>query len=146
MKILRKFATVSAVAAALLTLAGCVDTQASLQDAKTKIAATLPAPYFEDLVTESVDIDGDRLVFRVRSPAGDAVKTREAPGFEKLQESEQFALRELCEEPAILPLIDSDAVLVRRFIDRNDALFFEVELPARDCASPPAPAPAPAQP
>lgn len=142
MKILLSRAALFAPAMALLALAGCVDTQAHLQEAKAKITATLPAPYFEDLVTESVALDGDRLVLLVRSPDGDAAKTREAPGFDALKESEQAALRELCGQPAILPLIDTDAILVRRFVDRNDAVFFDVELPARECLTPPADAPA----
>jgi hypothetical protein len=142
MKILLSRAALFAPAIALLALAGCVDTQAHLQEAKAKITATLPAPYFEDLVTESVALDGDRLVLLVRSPDGDAAKTREAPGFDALKESEQAALRELCGQPAILPLIDTDAILVRRFVDRNDAVFFDVELPARECLTPPADAPA----
>ncbi|MBA3929981.1 hypothetical protein J2X02_002709 [Pseudoxanthomonas japonensis] len=142
MKTLHSLAASLLAATALLSLGGCVDTEAQLREAKTKIAATLPAPYFEDLVTEAVDVDGNRLVLRVRSPVGDAAKTREAPGFDALKESEQHALRELCASPAIMPLIDSDAILVRRFMDRNDALFFEVELPARECLNPPADAPA----
>lgn len=142
MKILRTLPIAFATALALLVLSGCVDTQAQLQQARTKIAATLPAPYFEDLVTEAVEIDGDRLVLRVRSPAGDAAKTREAVGFDTLKESEQFALRELCALPAIMPLTDTDAILVRRFVDRHDAVFFDVELPARECLKPPADAPA----
>ena len=142
MKILLSLVALFAPAMALLALAGCVDTQAHLQEAKAKITATLPAPYFEDLVTESVALDGDRLVLLVRSPDGDAAKTREAPGFDALKESEQAALRELCGQPAILPLIDTDAILVRRFVDRNDAVFFDVELPARECLTPPADAPA----
>ncbi|WP_313927835.1 hypothetical protein [Pseudoxanthomonas sp.] len=142
MKIIRTLVLTLASATSLLMLGGCVDTQAQLQNAKAKIAATLPAPYFEDLVTEAVEIDGDRLVLRVRSPAGDAAKTREAPGFDTLKESELFALRELCAQPAIMPLIDTDAILVRRFVDRRDAMFFEVELPARECLNPPADAPA----
>ena len=40
-----------------------------------------------------------------------------------------------------LPL-DTDAILVRRFVDPKDAPFFEVQLPARDCATPPADVPA----
>lgn len=142
MKILLSRAALFVPAMALLALAGCVDTQAHLQEAKAKITATLPAPYFEDLVTESVALDGDRLVLLVRSPDGDAAKTREAPGFDALKKSEQAALRELCGQPAILPLIDTDAILVRRFVDRNDAVFFDVELPARECLTPPADAPA----
>jgi hypothetical protein len=138
MKIRRPHAALLVTVIAALALAGCVDTQGRLQDAKAKIAATLPAPYFEDLVTEAVDVDGERLVLRVRSPAGDAIKTREAAGFDSLKQSEQRALYDLCALPEIVPLIDSDAILVRRFIDRNDALFFEVQLPARECTSPPA--------
>ena len=141
MKIVRTSCIALATAIALL-LGGCVDTEAQLQTARTKIAATLPAPYFEDLVTEAVDVDGERLVLRVRSPAGDAIKTREAAGFDSLKQSEQRALYDLCALPEIAPLIGSDAVLVRRFVDRNDALFFEVQLPARECTSPPAEAPA----
>lgn len=125
--------------AGLLALGGCGnDTQPRLRQARAAIAATLPAPYFEDLVTEAVEIDGDRLVLRVRSPAGDAEKTRQAPGFESLRASEQGELRRLCALPAVHPLTGTDAILVRRFVDRHDALFFEVELPARECASPPA--------
>ncbi|TQM03662.1 hypothetical protein FB548_3621 [Pseudoxanthomonas sp. 3HH-4] len=142
MKILRALSAMPVTALVVLALAGCADTQASLQEARTKVAATLPAPYFEDLVTESVAIEGDRLVLLIRSPKGSAARTREAPGFDTLKESEQIALRELCTQPAIMPLTDTDAVLVRRFVDRHDAVFFDVELPARACATPPTDAPA----
>jgi len=138
MKILRPFCATPAAVIALVMLGGCADTEAQLQSARAKIAATLPAPYFEDLVTESVGVDGNRLVLQVRSPAGSAAKTREAPAFDALEQSERMALRELCGEPAIAPLIDTDAVLVRRFVDRDDAVFFTVELPARECLNPPA--------
>ena len=135
---LRNAFSIAIPSVALLVLGGCTDTRGRLDEARTKIAATLPAPYFEDLVTESVAVDGQRLVLTVRSPAGDAAKTREAPGFDALKESEQMALRDLCGLPEIAPLLDTDAVLARRFVDRDVALFFDVELPARDCANPPA--------
>ncbi|MBD9470280.1 hypothetical protein [Pseudoxanthomonas sp. PXM01] len=138
MKILRTLSLTLAVAIALMMLGGCVDTQARLQHARTEIAATLPAPYFEDLVTEAVDVDGNRLVLSIRSPAGDAARTREATGFDALKQSEQRALYDLCALPEIAQLVDSDAILVRRFVDRNDVLFFEIELPARKCSTPPA--------
>lgn len=137
MKPIRLLAASIVVSAGLLALGGCGnDTQPRLQQAQAAIAATLPAPYFEDLVTEAVEIDGNRLVLRVRSPQGDADKTREAPGFASLQASEQQQLRQLCTLPTIRPLIDTDAILVRRFLDRHDRLFFEVELPARACPPP----------
>lgn len=138
----RNVSTVLASMIAACALAGCSDTRQPVQEARTRIAATLPAPYFEDLVTESVSVDGDRLVLLVRSPAGSAAKTRGAPGFDALKDSEQAALRDLCGRPEIMPLLDTEAVLVRRFVDRENALFFEVALPARACASPPADAPA----
>jgi hypothetical protein len=128
--------------AGTLVLAGCRDTPEGLQQARDAIAAELPAPYFEDLVTESATIDGDRLVLLVRSPKGDAGKTRASPQFASLRSSEAREMRALCTHDAIRPLARTDAVLVRRFVDRNDALFFEVELPARECLAPPADAPA----
>ena len=105
----------------------------AVEKARAQIAATLPAPYFEDLVTESVSTDGKRLVFLVRSPEGDADKTREDARFEDLRMSEQLELRQLCNMPGIEPLHDTAAVLVRRFVDRNDKVFFEVSMPASEC-------------
>ena len=127
---------------AVLMFAGCTNTQARLQQAQAKIAAPLPAPYYEDLVTEAVEVDGNRLVMRIRSPSGDAARTRAAVGFDLLKQSEQRALYELCALPEIAPLLDTDAILVRRFVDPKDAPFFDVELPARACSTPPADAPA----
>ncbi|SDR05030.1 hypothetical protein SAMN05428982_3064 [Pseudoxanthomonas sp. CF385] len=128
----------AALLSAALVLAGCQDSGDGLAQARDAIARGLPAPYFEDLVTESVAIDGHRLVFLVRSPTGDAVKTRQAPGFDALRDSEQREMQTLCSLPAIQPLIGTEAVLVRRFVDQNGTLFFETELPARECPAPPA--------
>ncbi len=119
---------------AALSLASCQPPQRNLQDARDAIAATLPAPYFEDLVTESARVEGHRLVLLVRSPEGDAAKTRQQRQFEELRESEQQQMHGLCALPAIRPLLDTDAILVRRFVDRKGGVFFETELPARDCA------------
>jgi hypothetical protein len=141
MNVLRTASILFATGIALI-VAGCTDTAARLHQAQAKIAATLPAPYYEDLVTEAVEVEGNRLVMRIRSPAGDAARTREAVGFDMLKQSEQRALYELCALPDIAPLLDTDAILVRRFIDPKDAPFFEVQLPARDCATPPADVPA----
>lgn len=124
--------------AGVMALAGCQGTQARLETARAALAATLPAPYLDNLVTESVAVDGERLVFVVRSPDGDAEKTRAHPKFRDLRASEQDAMSSLCGLPAVLPLHDTDAVLVRRFVDRRDALFFELTLPARACPAPPA--------
>ncbi|HEY1035796.1 MAG TPA: hypothetical protein VGE09_12530 [Pseudoxanthomonas sp.] len=121
-----------------MALTGCRGMQGKLETARAETASTLPSPYLDGLVTESVAVEGDRLVFLVRSPDGDAEKTRAHPRFRALRESEQQAMTELCALPAMQPLIGTDAVLVRRFVDRDGALFFESILPARECAAPPA--------
>lgn len=122
-------------ACSLAILAACSggDTDRALRQAHDEIAATLPVTYVEDLVIESVSIEGDALVQRVRSPEGDAHKTREHPRFEELRQAEQDDLYLLCALPAIQSLAGTDARLVRRFVDRDDQMFFEVEMPARAC-------------
>jgi hypothetical protein len=122
------------VAATLSALAACGGGQAELRQARDALAAALPAPYYEDLVTESVTIEGNRLVLVVRSPEGTAAKTRGHPRFDELRRSEQQQMQDLCGLPALRPLLASDAMLVRRFVDRFDDVFFETELPARECA------------
>ena len=118
-----------------LLLAACGSDDARvLQHARDALATDLPRPYFEDLVVESVTVEGDALVQLVRSPAGRAGPTRASPRFDELRQSEQDALAELCAEAAIVARATTDARLVRRFVDREDGVFFEVEMPARDCA------------
>ena len=119
---------------ACLPLAACGSSDGgALQQARDSIAATLPEPYFEDLVIESVMVEDGALVQLVRSPGGSAAAMHAHPRFEELRQSEQDALPELCANPAIAPLAATDARLVRRFIDREGDVFFEVEMPARAC-------------
>ena len=129
-------AALPAVACAL-ALAACGGAPDPLKSARDALAADLPQPYFEDLVTESASIEGRLLVLLVRSPEGDAHRTREHAQFEQLRQSEQDQMHSLCALPAVQALAGSDAVLVRRFVDRHDKLFFETVLPARDCAPQP---------
>jgi len=125
----------ASAAACALALAACGGaTPDALVAARDALAAGLPEPYFEDLVTESASIEGRQLVLLVRSPAGDAERTRSHPRFEELRASEQAQMQALCGHRAIAPLAGSDALLVRRFVDRQGAMFFETTLPARDCA------------
>ncbi len=123
-----------AACAAALAVAACGRSDDALREAREALAADLPAPYFEDLVIESVSVEGDALVQLVRSPEGKADATRAHPRFGELRQSEQAALSELCAIPAIAPLAATDARLVRRFVDRQGGVFFEVEMPARECA------------
>ncbi|TDK22703.1 hypothetical protein E2F46_13145 [Luteimonas aestuarii] len=120
----------------LLAACGGDDARA-LQQARDAMAATLPAAHVEDLVIESVSIEGDALVQVIRSPGGNAIKTREHPRFEELRQDEQDDLRLLCAHPALERLLDSDVRLARRFLDREDNVFFEVEMPASACGATP---------
>ncbi|KAF1712624.1 hypothetical protein CSC70_03755 [Pseudoxanthomonas kalamensis DSM 18571] len=124
------------LALGLLVLAACTTRDPAVQQVREQIAATLPAPYFEDLVTESVEARGKRLVFLIRSPEGDADTLRKNPRFDELHQSEQRELPRLCALPAIAPLRGTDAVLVRRFVDASDKLIFEVSMPASECPAP----------
>ncbi|MFT3669612.1 MAG: hypothetical protein QM795_13770 [Pseudoxanthomonas sp.] len=124
--------------AGVMALAGCQGTQARLETARAALAATLPAPYLDGLVTESVAVEGEHLVFVVRTPEGDAGSLQAHPKFNALRESEQREMPSLCLQPALQPLIETDAVLVRRFVDRHNVLIFELTLPARACPAPPA--------
>ena len=64
------------------------------------------------------------------------LKNREL--FDALRQSEQQQMASLCALPAVQSLLGTDAVLVRRFVDRHDTLFFETELPVSECPAPPA--------
>ena len=70
MNALRTASSLLVATAVVLTFAGCTDTDARLKQAQAKIAATLPAPYYEDLVTEAVDVEGNVQLGRIGS--GDA--------------------------------------------------------------------------
>ncbi len=120
--------------ACALALAACGGAPDPLRAARDALAAELPQPYFEDLVTESARVEGRMLMLLVRSPGGDADRTRGHARFGQLHQSEQAQMYELCALPAVQALSGSDAVLVRRFVDRHDKLFFETVLPARECA------------
>ncbi len=120
-------------ALALAACSGGTTTKQSLAQVQAKLAATLPKPYVEDLVIVSVAVEGNALVEVIRSPLGTAAKTRENPRFNELRQAEEGELRSWCSDPAIQPLLKTDAALKRRFVDRNGGVFFEVEMAARAC-------------
>lgn len=138
---MRRFAIRSVPALAFcatLGLAACSGgntTPQTLAQVRTKLAATLPKPYIEDLVIESVAVEGNALVEVIRSPVGSAAKTRANPRFNELRQAEAIELRGWCSDPSIQPLLKTDAALKRRFVDRNDGVFFEVEMAARACTA-----------
>ena len=127
----------SLVFGSLLAVAACSggnsDTRQALVQVQTTMATALPKPYIEDLVVESVKVEGNALVEVIRSPLGTAAKTRQNPRFNELQQAEQIDLLKWCLEPDVRPLLHTTAVLKRRFVDRHGGVFFEVAMPARDC-------------
>ena len=127
------FTLLLAIAMALTGCGGSDATQQALAQVQAKLSATLPKPYIEDLVIESATIEGRALVEVIRSPLGTAAKTRKNPRFGELRQAEALELRAWCSDPLLQPLLKTEAVLKRRFIDRKGGVFFEVKMAARDC-------------
>ena len=96
----------------------------------------LPIPYRDGLSVESAHVEGDALVLLVRNPQGEAATVRKHPRYGELVQDEQDAMLDLCAWPALRPLHGTEAVLMRRFVDRNDGVFFETRLPIKDCPAP----------
>ena len=85
------------------------------------------------------DVTGDTPLAWVREQdARTDAELAPVPGFDALRQSEQQQMASLCALPAVQSLLGTDAVLVRRFVDRHDTLFFETELPVSECPAPPA--------
>ena len=95
-----------------------------------------PLPYRDGLSVESAEVEDDTLVLLIRNPEGEAAKVREHPRYGELVQAEQDAMQELCTWPALRPLLGSDAVVMRRFVDRHDGVFFETALPIKNCPAP----------
>ena len=102
-----------------------------LNTARDTASKQLPLPYRDGLSVESALVEDDTLVLLIRNPEGEAAKVREHPRYGELVQGEQDAMQELCAWPALRPLHGSEARIVRRFVDRNDGLFFETSLPAK---------------
>ena len=95
-----------------------------------------PLAYRDGLSVESAHVEDDTLVLLIRNPEGEAAKVREHPRYGELVQDEQDAMQELCAWPALRPLHGSEALLMRRFVDRHDGVFFETTLPIKDCPAP----------
>ena len=95
-----------------------------------------PLAYRDGLSVESAHVEGNTLVLLIRNPEGEAAKVREHPLYGELMQGEQDAMQELCAWPALRPLHGSEARVTRRFVDRNDDLFFETTLAISDCPAP----------
>lgn len=120
-------------------LAGCGNSQrAEAQRAAiATLGQTLPAPYRDGLVVDSVHRHGDDLVLMIRFPEATVAMAKAKPElFAALQRDEQHAMTELCQEPALAPLYAAGGGVRRHFVDANGAVFFEVALNASDCPSP----------
>ena len=129
------------VCAALLLplLAACGNN--ALGDAQQQAIATfgkeLPTPYRDGLSVDSVHRHGDDLVLVIRSPDTSVAMAKAKPElFAALELDEQQAMPELCDVPALAPVLAAGGGVRRRFIDIDGALFFEVALKPADCRTP----------
>lgn len=107
------------------------DAVAQVQAVLAQFQQGLPRDYAPGLVLERVDFEGKALVMTIRS------LNRSVP------ESGDMSQVALAEKALMLPLCDSrdvqfllarGVVLVRRFVDSQDRVFFETTLAGDDCA------------
>ena len=110
------------------------------QQAIAELGKQLPAPYRDGLIVDAVHRHGDDLVVVIRFPDASVAMAKAKPElFAALQQDEQQAMSELCDAPALAPVLAARGGVRRRFIDANGAQFFEVALKAADCGSQPMP-------
>ena len=137
---LRPLSTALLLATTLAVLpSGCAPQPALKQlltTARDTANKQFPIPYRDGLSVESAHVEGNTLVLLIRNPEGEAAKVREHPLYGELMQGEQDAMQELCAWPALRPLHGSEARVTRRFVDRNDDLFFETTLAISDCPAP----------
>ena len=137
---LRPLSTALLLATTLAVLpSGCAPQPALKQlltTARDTANKQFPIPFRDGLSVESAHVEGDALVLLVRNPEGEAAAVREHPRYGELVQGEQDAMQDLCTWPALRPLHGTEAVLMRRFVDRNDGVFFETRLPIKDCPAP----------
>jgi len=103
-------------------------------DAITALGKQLPAPYRDDLVTESAQQQGKDVVLVIRAADITVAMAKAKPDvFDALRLDEQAAITELCVDPLLTPVLAAGGKLHRRFIDRDGASFFDATLTPSDC-------------
>jgi|GEM_PF-506397 len=127
----------------LLVLTGCHNPtlDAAQQQAMANFRPKLPLPYQEGMKVESIHRHGKDLVLVIRfneTTVAQAQANRRSQLYD-LKTSEEIRMVQLCQTADFIPLLTEGGGLRRRFIDANDAVFFEVSLSADRCALTPAP-------
>ena len=131
--------TLLAAATLAILATGCTPQPAlkqQLTTARDTANKQFPLAYRDGLSVESAQVEGDTLVLLIRNPEGEAEKVQQHPRYGELVQAEQDAMQELCTWPALRPLLGSEALVTRRFVDRNDGVFFETTLPMKNCPAP----------
>jgi len=127
-------AVVACICAALLASCGNNKLGDMQADALAKLSKQLPSPYRDGLITESAHKQANDIVLVVRFADATVAMAKAKPEvFEALRLDENQAITELCQDPVLRPLHDAGGGVTRRFVDANDAVFFEATLKASDC-------------
>ncbi len=105
----------------------------SLADIAREANAALPQPHADGFVIRSVRVDGRRLVTDIASPDIDLAKIDMARLPQIRSQEQQDLVAASCGDPAVLALMHDGVTVVRRFLDMQDKLIFEIEVTSKFC-------------
>ncbi|KFN49206.1 hypothetical protein [Arenimonas composti] len=110
-------------------------TTAAVAEVVAEMRRGLPQPFAPGLVTESIEIEGNRLIVRIRSERRRAERAhQDRASLMRVAEAEQAQLLQLCQDPGVARVLAHGVTLVRRFVDADGGLFFDVSITAAECA------------
>ncbi|MFY2762811.1 hypothetical protein [Arenimonas sp. MALMAid1274] len=98
------------------------------------LSKDLPKAYGDGLVLESVRAEPGRVLMVVRSTRRSLdTASRDLRSLEIARTIEQQVMLGYCDNPSVKQVLSTGVVFVRRYLDLQDRLFFEVGLTAEDC-------------
>lgn len=107
------------------------DAVAQVQAVLAQFQQGLPRDYAPGLVLESVRFEGKALVMTIRSLNR---SVPESGDMSQVALAERALMLPLCDSRDVRFLLARGVVLVRRFVDSQDRVFFETTLAGDDCA------------
>lgn len=107
------------------------DAVAQVQAVLAQFQQGLPRDYAPGLVLERVQFEGTALVMTIRSLNRSVA---ESGDMSQVAQAEKALMLPLCDSRDVRFLLARGVVLVRRFVDSQDRVFFETTLAGDDCA------------
>jgi|GEM_PF-5498786 len=92
----------------------------------------LPREYAPGLRLEAVHFEGQDLVMTIRSLGRNVADA--GPELQQVAQGEKALMLPLCDNGDVIYLLARGVTLKRRFVDRQDRIFFEITLASADCA------------